>query len=426
MSLPPSRCVPSSDVVVIGAGISGLCAAYAMRRAAPDLKVAVLEAGGAAGGNLRRVAVGESFVDAGAQTVNGLSPELEDMLRSLGLESLMTWSSKPEVRIYARGRLRGLPRWSHDGPMARDILRLGYVSGPTAALGAIRSLRAAFSREAGGGISADTLRSAVRAGAEPSLLAPLRESSYDPGISGDPTRRRQAWGLSGGTAQLAERLERELGPVIETGSPVAKVLREGQGRLLVDARGEALRYADAVICATPAPVAGGLLADHSVSEVLTGIPYRASATVTFRLADGSEPLHDDVTGILVGDARLAPLVAVSFLDRKFDRAGTGENFVRCSLRVGPSMDTTPEAVCRLAAERLGAILGHQPRIVDRAASVFRYGVPQASTEDVRRLREAQAGLGEQGIQLAGSYLARPSGLRAAISSAFQAVDALTR
>ena len=59
MSVRPRR------LVVVGAGIAGLTAAFEWRRLRPDDEIVVVEAGGRIGGKLDRVELGGHWYDTG-------------------------------------------------------------------------------------------------------------------------------------------------------------------------------------------------------------------------------------------------------------------------------------------------------------------------------------------------------------------------
>ena len=83
------RPAPEPDpvrVVVVGAGIAGLAAATAARRARPDVEVLVLEAAPEAGGKLRLAEVAGIRVDVGAEAMLNRRPEAVELAVAAGLE----------------------------------------------------------------------------------------------------------------------------------------------------------------------------------------------------------------------------------------------------------------------------------------------------------------------------------------------------
>ncbi|MET9764371.1 FAD-dependent oxidoreductase [Streptomyces sp. NPDC006372] len=411
----------AADVVIVGAGIAGLCAAYALRSSLPEVSVRVLEAADRVGGNLRRALVGDIPVDTGAQTVGGGSSELAALLQDLGLAEHKIAPAAPEVRIFTNGQLRQVPRWSDTGPLVREVLRHGYVSPPAAASAAAHAVVGRFLQRPGADEPLGrAVRSAVTSRAADSLLSPVRQSSFDPSLPRRSRTGRHAWGLAGGTARLAERLGEELSSLISLRSPVARIVPVADRWHLLNEDGSVRLSARSVISAVPAPVAGRLLADTSAAAPLSCVRYRASATVTFRFDAGMRPLAPGVTGILVGAPELSPLVAVTFVDRKFDSPGTSANVVRCSLRLTSSHAMRHQELADLAVDLLGRVCGPLPTIADRVVDVFPHGVPETTAETAAHLKEAIGHLARHGLYLSGAYLSRPSGLRSAIASGFAA------
>ena len=64
----------SRRLVVVGAGITGLAAAFEWRRRRPDDEVVVLEAGDRVGGKIDRVEVAGHWYDTGPEAMLALVP----------------------------------------------------------------------------------------------------------------------------------------------------------------------------------------------------------------------------------------------------------------------------------------------------------------------------------------------------------------
>jgi protoporphyrinogen/coproporphyrinogen III oxidase len=82
----PSRpTTPATRLVVVGAGITGLAAAFEWRRRRPDDEIVVLEAGDRIGGKLHRVELAGQWYDTGAEAVLARVPEAVALVEALGL-----------------------------------------------------------------------------------------------------------------------------------------------------------------------------------------------------------------------------------------------------------------------------------------------------------------------------------------------------
>src|SRR5262245_25128802 len=93
-----------ADVIVIGAGLSGLLAARQLN--ASGYRVVVLEKGNRAGGRLATHRMDEAVFDHGAQYFTALDPAFDDLVQD--------WQARGIVRLWATGF--SLP----DGNMKRD------------------------------------------------------------------------------------------------------------------------------------------------------------------------------------------------------------------------------------------------------------------------------------------------------------------
>src|SRR5207245_4303693 len=74
-------------VAVVGAGVTGLTAAFRLQVADPSIEVVVLEASQRPGGTLRTVEVAGIPLDAGPDSFLGRKPWATDLCRELGLET---------------------------------------------------------------------------------------------------------------------------------------------------------------------------------------------------------------------------------------------------------------------------------------------------------------------------------------------------
>src|SRR3954454_8216384 len=74
-----------SRLVVVGAGITGLTAAFEWRRRRPDDEIVVLEAGDRIRGKLHRVELAGHWYDTGPQAVVGRVPDGVALVEAFGL-----------------------------------------------------------------------------------------------------------------------------------------------------------------------------------------------------------------------------------------------------------------------------------------------------------------------------------------------------
>ncbi|XP_003726162.2 probable flavin-containing monoamine oxidase A isoform X1 [Strongylocentrotus purpuratus] len=98
---------PAVDVAIVGAGLSGLTAAYQIRQAQPDLSLVVLEAKENVGGRtyspMLNTATGTRRFDLGDQWVNTDQRTILELLDKLNLETYPEYKEGKNILIHADG-----------------------------------------------------------------------------------------------------------------------------------------------------------------------------------------------------------------------------------------------------------------------------------------------------------------------------------
>src|SRR5207248_584640 len=177
------------DVVVVGAGIGGLTAAWQLR----DLDTIVLEMDDRVGGRIKSVERGSHWVSVGAHMFPGEGSLLWSLLEELALER--------ETASDVRRRL------------------LGFLDDRTWAqyIGAVHPQVEAIFRATANRLTAEP--DEVAAGCMVGLFAHVWEAS---GVV-------LGYNLRSGPSSLPEELARRLGERVVTGAPVTRVAREPDG-----------------------------------------------------------------------------------------------------------------------------------------------------------------------------------------------------
>ena len=116
-------------VVIVGGGIAGLAAAYALSRDAPaGTRVTVVDGASRVGGKLRVSPLGGVLVDEGAETFLARAPEGVALVRAVGLGEDLVHPLTTQAAVVVDGVPRPLPARTVLGvPADRAALRRSGV-----------------------------------------------------------------------------------------------------------------------------------------------------------------------------------------------------------------------------------------------------------------------------------------------------------
>ena len=442
-----------TDVVVVGAGVTGLAAARGLERA--GLTATVLEAAARPGGQIRTEPFAGAHLDVGAEALH-LSGPLVELLGELGLDGELVPAAEAPTWIAADGRLAPLP--SGMGPAGPTRLVPLVTAGAVPLRGRLRAamepMRASavveddpaagpwFRRRFGattterlvepllGGIySGDIDRMSLLA-TMPSLEGTIRSgSSLLRGI-----RRRAGAGspmfatLRGGLEQLTSSIAADLADV-RMCRPVATVRRSGDG-YVVATPGEEVRCRG-VLVTTPPEVAARILADWpDATAPLGGMERTAVAVVALAYdrhrLDGAAVRALSGTGVLVPRTAGTLLKAATFSSTKWPHLAQADQVV---LRASVGRGGTATAWEGWDDDRLVAHVADELRRVvglpapPRVAELVRWQVPFYALGHRQRLAAAEAALTGERIAMAGGAY-RGVGITACLRQATDAVAQL--
>ena len=295
------------DVVVVGAGIAGLAAAWHLR----DLDVLVLEASDRLGGRLRSEPRGDTWLNFGAHVFSGQDSAAGRLIDDAGVRAIPVPGRLAALAMNGRilkGAVELYPLQLRTGARSRLALarsgarvrlavrRYAQMAAPRPGEDpADRQLRMfeflgdrTFSEYVGplpDDVDAIYRATLNRSSGEPEELAAGYGIGYFHLVwdrSGGLSR-----GIVGGPGVLIERLAAGLSGRVRTGAEVRSVRREGDGALVEYAAGgePATVTARAVVVASPAPVARRVIADlpAATADALEQIrygPYAVGAVLT--------------------------------------------------------------------------------------------------------------------------------------------------
>ncbi len=443
--------------VIVGGGITGLAAAYYLRKKADEaglpLRYTLLERAPELGGKIVSEEAGDFLIDGGPDCFITRKPWGVSLCRELGLgdDLIGTNDERRKTYVLSDGRLVPMP----EGVMLIIPTRfLPFVTSPLISLpGKLRMGLDLFippRRDDGDETLASFIRRRLGQEALEKLAEPLLSGIYvtDPEhlslkasfprlleierkhgslIKGMLAARRKAaeWRkkrsgprlpmfvtLREGMEQLVEALDEELdNEAVHTNCAVTSIESLDAGgspyRVRTD-DGEALE-ADAVVLATPSNVSSRLVEglDSELTEKLSTIRFVSTAVVSlgYRPQEGLPPLEG--FGFIIPGTEGRRINACTWSSTKFDyRAPENHKLVRCFVG-GPGheerVDLDDEAMIQLVREELADIMNlrAEPDVV----RVFRWrkANPQydlGHLDRVERIRERARA--HKGLVLAGN------------------------
>ncbi|MGW3540710.1 protoporphyrinogen oxidase [Nocardia niigatensis] len=422
-------------VAVVGGGISGLVAAYRMRKALGDAAELILvERRDRVGGILRTVEIEGDPVDLGAEAFVGRRPEIPELMGELGIEDQLVHPAGKRPLVWSNGAGHRLPERTLMGIPAGPESVAGLVDAQT--LAAIeqepsRPLRWERGSDVSVGElvrdrfgeqvvrrSVDPLLGGVYAGLADSIgvraALPTLAAALDRGATSltravsdalpPPSTAPVFGGIRDGYRVLLDALRTAADVKAEIGTAVTTLTRTAQGWRL-DPVGDV----DAVILATPAPVTAELLREVApqAAELAAGIELASSAVVALALPP--ETALPDNSGILVATGEPLRAKAFTLSSRKWPHlAARDVALVRASF--GRFGDPTPlswsdDDLITAAVEDLATVTSADIRPLCAVVQRWPGGLPQYApghTTRIADLRSATADL--PGLALAGAYL----------------------
>ena len=442
-------------VLVVGAGLAGLAAAYTLERS--GVKVKVLESAARPGGRARSQVIGEFRVDLGANMfleVYGTARRIADRL---GVPLVRT-PVPVHGGMYRNGRFHGLYGGSGIASMlknARTMLSFKLLS-PRGAWQAIRLARTLEARKGAFDFD-DPSRLLDLDNGENAAQFLTTESGqealdwlFGPGLSGytfaHPEQVGAAFAMAtlwhnsmngdawpclprGGMGAFVDALADACGPCIRLSTPVRRMVFDGRTAkgAVTDA---GLVEADAVICATTASDALEIAPDlpSTLREILRRVTYSRCCRVFFGV--DSSPLPRDwyalgiprqavslVSGIS-NSAVLAPetvpegkaVIDALVIDRQAD-----ELFDASDDRVGPRvLSEVRKFVPQMSRKPIFTHVHRWPEAVCLSSG--------GTMSALHRIGLEEGFGGVRGLFLAGEYMGVPS-VNAALKSGVDAADA---
>jgi protoporphyrinogen/coproporphyrinogen III oxidase len=365
------------NIVVIGGGITGLSAAFELKKQAAanniDVDCTVIEEDKRFGGKIKTHRENGLVMESGPDSLLARKPAGMQLIRELGLEPEMvgTNPSIGKTYIVSKGGLIPLPGGTNMGVpgMLRTFMQTKLIS----TAGKLRALtdfilprETVTSDETLGTLLrsrlgdevvellCEPLMAGIYAGnidqlsvqatfpdfqkmvnTERSLiLASMRRFRNRPKPTN--TGRSIFVTMKGGLETLPERMVEALKDTtdLRLNTKVEKLTRRADGTydIIAESNGSATTiHADAVIITTPAPVAGNLLFSHIPSAwMLREIPYISTATVVIGYRKDTIFANLDASGFVVPRRENRAITASTWLSTKWPHTTNGEYvIIRC-------------------------------------------------------------------------------------------------
>lgn len=433
-------------VIVVGAGLSGLTAAYAITRADPTLEVLLLEAGTSAGGQVGSERVDGYLFERGPQGFHSGVPQTDALLEELELTSRLrrAQAAATQHRVYLDGGLRPLPRST--GELLRSELlsvpgRLRALSEPLMARPLQREetvhdfLARHFGFEAAR-VFSDLLVAGI-CGGDPrelsldALFPRLRRLEQAHGgslLRGLAAERggaeRQAGGPAGSLRQgllgfdegmgvWVETLAKALGDRLRLATPVVALApgARAEAPVVLLESGERLTP-DALVLALPAMQAAALLAPTvpAAAAALDGIRMAGLTMVSlgFDRIDVPRPL--DAAGVLLPRGQGLRALELQWSSALFpDRAPSGKVLLRVlagGTRDPGFADLDDEAAVAAVRRDLEKVMGIVAEPEALQLTRWRGAVPQYTVGHAARVDTARQALAGRwpGVAVVGNYL----------------------
>lgn len=416
----------SARVLVIGAGIAGLTAAYDLQQR--GFRVDVLEASPRVGGRMTTDARDGFLIDRGAQFLSTAYPIVSELIAALGLSPAFVKTS-PWAAIRRAGRIR---RFRYDDPLSPmrsgllawdEWLRLGAGSLPEAPA-LLRTLINDYSAWAAfdDGLATPWYNARYGAWMTEYLIEPLLEGFYFQSpdetsralplaVSGFLARGARTMTLRGGIGRLPEALAERLN--VRRDEPAVSIERTSASVHVRTDRCEI--EADHVILAVPAPQARALVTAPTPEELaLLQTPYAATLNLALGLTSGWR-LPDElraVYGLLLPRRERERIAAIAIETAKSPdraRAGLLLNVMLSSTAGGALIDADEQHVLDLILAELEDILpGATRHMAFHRLYRWRQAEPKSPVGRAQAIRSYRATWSpRQRLTLAGDYLGMP-------------------
>jgi protoporphyrinogen/coproporphyrinogen III oxidase len=438
----------ASKVVILGGGITGLSAAYALTRAAGGFDVTLVEREVRLGGNIQTVRRDGFVLDGGPDSWVTSKPHATALAKSLELEPRFIPTRAENRRVYIawggglhplpEGMILGIPTevmpivktplfsWDAKLRMALEpfIPPRAWVGDEDESIGDFVTRRLGdevAQRLAGpllGGIFAgDASELSVRAAFPQFVDAEKTHGSLIRAMIALRAARKGGSGegsafisLEGGLGELIDALAAKLAPSVRlrTGIAARRVARQG-ARFLVELDDGGTLDADDVLLALPLPVAARLAQslDPALGDALGAFEAASTAIAFLAYPESAVPRRLDATGFLVPREMRRPILASTWVSSKWEhRAPAGTVLIRVffgGAMAEAVLENDDGELVTLAQEELRSLVGIVAAPIFTRVFRFTRASPQPRVGHLARVRAVKEHLTRvPGLHVAGN------------------------
>jgi oxygen-dependent protoporphyrinogen oxidase len=458
------------SITIVGAGVTGLAAAWKVQQLSPDTRITILESSNKVGGVLQTERIKDYLVETAADMFTSQPSTALELCREIGIDDQLLTTSEPKHKAYVglKDQVVPVPQgFSLMVPSQEESIRqwpLLSESGKQRLLDEVNVAKRDYESEA---IDEDFASFAVRRFGQEAfdvLIQPLVSGIY----SADPKKlsmnatmqrfvemekehgslmravgkksassdskasgarynlfRTPREGFGGLISALVDRLA---GVEIRTESNVREVSHSGSSKWTIQLDGSSIE-SDALIIAAPAKSAASMLPSFgSLQTELAGIESTSCAIVAMGIDRSELPEDFKGFGVIYPHIDGGSTIAISFASNKFaGRAPEGKLLLR--FFIGGAMqeslvDLPDEKLVELALRQFEASFGCRPQREFEKVYRWKKTMPQyhvGHLDRVDRIESLAAKI--SGLELAGkSY--RGVGIPACILSGFEAAERL--
>jgi oxygen-dependent protoporphyrinogen oxidase len=429
------------SVIVVGAGISGLACAYALKKSGKD--VLVLESSENPGGMIRTTSDDGFLYECGPQSFSNTTA-LSTLVKELGItDRLVKAPTRAPRYILVKGKLREVPlsppallgssllSWATRFSLLREPFRKTVPPSDDESIADF--VRRKFSSEllellvgpfVSGIYAGDPEKLSLRAAFPLLHEAEERAGSLVRGMKAvakerkSPRERPSLASFRDGNETLPRALSQALGGSLETGVRVTKISRDPSNEYQIEAKtesGSAQFKTSQLVLATPTRITASLLGSFlpATAAILAEIEYAPVAVVSlaYKRADVGHSLEG--FGFLVPRSAGMRILGTVWNSSLFENRAP-QNQVLVTNFLGGTTDPSaaalpPDTLVELTHRELSPILGLRVKPVHSRVTAYQFAIPQYNLGHQNRLAAIQSQIVQiPGLHLIGNYLRGPA------------------